>query len=1007
MRTSILISARFFLLCLILLNPAVGKASDSLSVTFRYDDPGKQQIRVFVPAIFNNWGSNVNGQIAIGNISQMSYDSAGQYWWKSIKLAIDSIYAYKFHFHLDSSGTLWQWISDPLNPLLDNSGFNNSLVTIADPMIFEPKLTRDGLGNVSEVRAGIIGSASFSNLKLIIDNDSIDVSSFFSTARGILIYTIPSPHIARIVKLMATDNLSRSVTYQWLLPPPGSNINWKNEVFYQIFPRSFFDSNGDSTGDFNGITQKLDYLKNLGVTGLWLNPITLAHSYHNYFADNFDSTDTEFGHNSDFINLVKAVHAHGMKIFIDMEIQYISGYHLWYTSSYNNPASPYGSYIWYNGPNNTQPEMFTLYSYDGSQIPCITLRMSTPAYVSYQKRMWAYWMDPNSDGMFDDGVDGFRIDHIMDNLDNRNENTNLFASFWQPLFDTLRSINPDVFFLGEQADWGDYGSTTLTASGADAVFTIPLMFGIRSFDKNTIMSQIGNTLASRPIGKFQFTIIENHDVDRFASVAGGSLAKEKIGAALDLTFDGVPCLYYGQEIGMKGMRGNWGNDGNDIPNREAFKWYATRAGPGMALWYANTGPWWTNSYLHDHDGISVEEQQPDSSSLWNYYRKLILVRKSHTALREGIYLPIVNTADSILSYVRRTTGDSAETITVIINLGVNTHAVAIDFSQILGSIQQWYGITDLMGQRSFSPLTPSNENNYPLTLGGNEVIIAKVASTASSFSMTPGWNMLSLPLLVADGSRKTLFPHAVSKAFSYTVNGYTPFDTLRTGYGYWLKFDSVQTVTLQGAECVIDTITVQQGWNLVGSLSKPVLVSSILPIPPTITVSQFYVYNGSGYSYADTLVPWVGYWVKADRPGKLVVQSLTSGIAENCLKIVPTGDQPPSPPVDVGRDSRSEIPEVFSLEQNFPNPFNPTTTIQFGLPVDAVVTLKVFNILGEEIAVLLERVPMTRGYKEVSFNAGEISSGVYFYRLTAESSSSFSVGQKLVFTSVKRMALIK
>ncbi len=282
--------------------------------------------------------------------------------------------------------------------------------------------------------------------------------------------------------------------------------NWENEVFYQIFPRSFRDSNGDGIGDFDGITQELDYLQKLGVTAVWLNPITRAHTYHNYFSDNFDSTDAGFGSNADFTNLVKALHARGMKIFIDMETQYISRFHTWYVNSYMNPTSSYGPYIVYQGSGNTIPDTTSFWGYNGVWLTNMVLNLRDSALLSYEKRMYASWVDPNGDGNFYDGVDGFRLDHFMDNLDGTGYNPHMYTDFWKPLFDTLRSINPRLLFLAEQADWG-FGSDQLTNGNTDAVFSIPLMFDIQTFNKNTILGGISRNARCYAGGKIP---VHNH-----------------------------------------------------------------------------------------------------------------------------------------------------------------------------------------------------------------------------------------------------------------------------------------------------------------------------------------------------------------------------------------------------------------------------------------------------------------------------------------------------------------
>ena len=154
-------------------------------------------------------------------------------------------------------------------------------------------------------------------------------------------------------------------------------------------------------------------------------------------------------------------------------------------------------------------------------------------------------------------------------------------------------------------------------------------------------------------------------MDRFASLEP-NIKKQKIAAALMLLIGGIPSIYYGQEIGMKGKIGNWGNtDGNDIPRRAAFDWYTSGKGEGMATWYENTGGWWENNLLKPVDGISAEEQLNNDSSLFNYYKKLIQLKQSNTSLANGAYENVINDNDSVFSFYRK---NNNRIVLVVVNL---------------------------------------------------------------------------------------------------------------------------------------------------------------------------------------------------------------------------------------------------------------------------------------------------------------------------------------------------
>jgi hypothetical protein len=201
-----------------------------------------------------------------------------------------------------------------------------------------------------------------------------------------------------------------------------------------------------------------------------------------------------------------------------------------------------------------------------------------------------------------------------------------------------------------------------------------------------------------------------------------------------------------------------------------------------------------------------------------------------------------------------------------------------------------------------------------------------------------------------------------------------------------------------GKEISADTINLQPKWNIIGGPSVPVDTSMISGDSPGLVISKFFGFD-SGYSTSTMLVPGKGYWVKASRAGKLIISPLTMRNSSNKIHIEETSELPPSPPEDIGHAKANQealnIPKEFALEQNYPNPFNPSTVIRYQLPVNSYATLKVINLLGQEVITLVNGVEEP-GYKSVEFDAGRLSSGIYFYRLTTDK-----------FTQQKKMLLLK
>ncbi len=267
------------------------------------------------------------------------------------------------------------------------------------------------------------------------------------------------------------------------------------------------------------------------------------------------------------------------------------------------------------------------------------------------------------------------------------------------------------------------------------------------------------------------------------------------------------------------------------------------------------------------------------------------------------------------------------------------------------------------------------------------------------FTVDDSWNMVSVPLIVPDYSKLALFPSAVTSAFAYEGT-YANKDTLTNGVGYWLRFIDAQYISMYGSPREQDTINVLDGWNMIGSISTPVEATQIISDPGGIVTSQFFRYNGS-YVISDSIHPGKAYWVKVNQSGKLILASSSNTIStSNRIRIVPTAEQPPAAPD--GNRAATAIPTTYALNQNYPNPFNPLTVISYQLPGESWVTLKVYNIFGQEIITLVNSLQQA-GYKSVQFDAKAFASGVYFYHL-------YAVGiddPKQTFSYVKKMIVLK
>jgi len=264
--------------------------------------------------------------------------------------------------------------------------------------------------------------------------------------------------------------------------------------------------------------------------------------------------------------------------------------------------------------------------------------------------------------------------------------------------------------------------------------------------------------------------------------------------------------------------------------------------------------------------------------------------------------------------------------------------------------------------------------------------------TTQQYSLGDKWNMVSVPLTVSDYAKSSLFPSAISNAFAYE-GSYVVKPSLANGAGYWLRFNGSQTVSMAGYLRTRDTVNVSTGWNMIGSISQSVPVNQVTSIPGGITTSHFFGYQGA-YVVSNAIDAGQAYWVKVNQDGKLVLASAAAAEVASRIRIVATAELPPPSP-DGSNDRYGDIPNDYALGQNYPNPFNPVTMITYQIPVDGHISLKVFDMLGREIAALVEG-EKNAGTYHVTWDASATPTGVYYYVLRAGS-----------YNQIRKMVLAK
>jgi glycosidase len=411
-------------------------------------------------------------------------------------------------------------------------------------------------------------------------------------------------------------------------------------VWYEIFVRSWYDTDGDGTGDINGVTAKLDYLKSLGVSGIWLMPINPSPSYHGYDVTDYYAINPQYGTLADFQRLLREAHQRGIKVIIDLVINHTSDQHPWFTAA-RDPADPHHDWYSWAGPHTDlhaedaagSQAWHTLgaahYLGDFSRnMP--DLDYDTPAVRREMVKLGRYWLEK--------GVDGFRLDaaqHIYYDFKADADNPLTLKknlAWWSEFRQGLNTVNPAAYVVGEVTrDSADELAPYFKP--LDAVFDFPLATRLIDSARSERAGDLGALLAHtdaayrKVAGKsgVDAPFLSNHDQERVMSQLDGNPQHMRMAAAMLLTLPGQPFVYYGEELGMRGKK-------PDPDLREPMRWNRTPDAAGETTWKAFTA--------HDGPAVSVQAQQADADSLLHFYTMLIHWRSELPALRDGAIQPL-------------------------------------------------------------------------------------------------------------------------------------------------------------------------------------------------------------------------------------------------------------------------------------------------------------------------------------------------------------------------------
>ncbi len=454
------------------------------------------------------------------------------------------------------------------------------------------------------------------------------------------------------------------------------------DVYYEIFVRSFADSDNDGIGDLNGVRENLDYLDSLGITAIWLMPIHPSPSYHGYDVTDYYGIHEDYGTMADFEALVDEANDKGIDIIIDLVVNHTSDLHPWYVNAKSSTDSEYRD--WYKFPEGSN-EGYA--SFGGGMRD---LNYDNPAVDQEMKNIMAFYIEK--------GVHGFRLDAVTKLFESDHVNPDIDGALlirgWQQYIETL---DPNAYIISEAwyADYYDYADFYI---GSKSLFD----FNLRDEIIDRVLGNSTYLFVNRIMTMYEMyetyrpdfmngIIIGNHDLDRIASLGGfdgyHSLERLKLAASIQMTLPGNPFIYYGEEIAMKGYR-DYTNDGFTKPGYDGTVYDEVRRTP--FIWGSDDyqTSWYTDD--QNNDTMDVETQMQDSASLWTHYQTMIALRRENPALMYGNDItPYVDNSSAIQGFVRHYHDGSYEQAILVIHNMYNieqTVALSGNFEILYGSL---------------------------------------------------------------------------------------------------------------------------------------------------------------------------------------------------------------------------------------------------------------------------------------------------------------------------------
>lgn len=556
---------------------------------------------------FNNWNRKAD---------YMKYDEKTGIWSISLKLTKGVEYSYKFVIN-DS-----MWIADP-NALSDKTDVTNNSVVI--PQEF-------GKPYVSDIYPALfqrVKKLPIITMKLNKVDAEINTSNIITKIDG---QNVPNKYDAKtgVLNIMPQSSIKdgdKKVYIEFSDKKGLSNggyetffyldrfINdiktpkfYDKAILYEAFIRSFKDSDGDGVGDFKGLTSKLDYLQNLGINAIWLMPFNESSRPHGYNVVDYFAIEKDYGTMADYKEFVKEAKKRGIKIIMDFVINHTDSTCSLFLDACRNPKSKYSKWYKFTDEKNEHWEHF------GAERSMPKLNFDEKELQDYVIKIAKFWMDPNGDGKFDDGVDGFRCDAARE----------VPHFFWKRFRSEIKKANNETLLLAEIWD-GAAMIVPFFKEEFDMCFAFPVKGALGAYLNGNNIDEFVKRAKEEselyPAGYQMCRFLANHDVSRALSSVNDNVEKYKMLSFMNVTLYGTPMIYYGDEIGMKGIVPS------DENARKRMEW------------------------------DEVEKQENDPASLLNFNKTLLKLRKDNPTLAERNDSKITSidfgkNSDKVLGYLR-------------------------------------------------------------------------------------------------------------------------------------------------------------------------------------------------------------------------------------------------------------------------------------------------------------------------------------------------------------------